>query len=140
MTQRQSRSRRTGAWFCLGFVSSPVTARVTAGSRGASGSAGHSRGANALYYADHPDPTIPRASPPSLFRRVFVADSGNDRVRCIAPDGVVSTLEAERGGGGGGEGGENAETPLRVAAFVTGPTGLFLDEVRDGVAHTDGPP
>jgi uncharacterized protein (TIGR03437 family) len=55
---------------------------------------------------------------------LYVADQGNNRVRKIAPNGIITTVAGNGGGAFSGDGGP------AVAAQVSSPTGLAID--RDG--------
>ena len=52
---------------------------------------------------------------------VFLADSGNHRIREITPDGVIHTIAGQNGAGFAGDGG------LAANAQLNSPGGLFLD-------------
>ncbi|MGI9021803.1 MAG: hypothetical protein ACR2HV_00950, partial [Acidimicrobiales bacterium] len=70
---------------------------------------------------------------------VFVADSGNKRVRRIATDGVITTI----GGNGtvdyGGDGGPAVAAQMRVPSIIrAGPEGMFIaDAAHQRLRHVD---
>src|SRR5260370_1769145 len=52
---------------------------------------------------------------------IFIADTGNHRIRQVTPDGVIHTIAGQNGAGFAGDGG------LATSALLNAPGGLFLD-------------
>ncbi len=52
---------------------------------------------------------------------VYIADTGNNRIRCVAPDGTITTLAGDGRRGSEGDGGPAA------AASLAGPNGIAAD-------------
>ena len=59
---------------------------------------------------------------------ILIADTGNNRIRQIDPDGVITTLA------GGDEGGEGSDTEGQLAA----PRDVALDSGRQSLRHGHG--
>jgi uncharacterized protein (TIGR03437 family) len=55
----------------------------------------------------------------------FIADTGNNRIRQVTPDGVIHTIAGQAGAGFSGDGGP------AVAARINAPSGLLLDGAGD---------
>jgi uncharacterized protein (TIGR03437 family) len=56
---------------------------------------------------------------------VFIADTGNNRIRQITPDGIIQTIAGQDGPGFSGDGGPS------VSAWLNAPAGLVLDGSGD---------
>jgi len=56
---------------------------------------------------------------------IFIADTGNNRIRQVTPDGVIHTIAGQNAAAFGGDGGPAA------AAQITAPGGLVLDGAGD---------
>ena len=56
---------------------------------------------------------------------IFIADTGNNRIRQVTPDGVIHTIAGQDGAGFSGDGGPAA------AARINAPGGLLLDGAGD---------
>ena len=56
---------------------------------------------------------------------IFIADTGNHRVRRVTPDGLIHTIAGTGAAGFSGDGGS------AIGAFLNGPQGLFLDGAGD---------
>ena len=56
---------------------------------------------------------------------IFIADTGNNRIRQVTPDGVIHTIAGQNAAAFGGDGGPAA------SAQITAPGGLFLDGAGD---------
>ena len=56
---------------------------------------------------------------------IFIADTGNHRVRLVTPDGLIHTIAGSGAAGFSGDGGP------AVGALLNGPQGLFLDGAGD---------
>jgi hypothetical protein len=74
---------------------------------------------------------------------IYFVDSGNDRVRAIAPDGVITTVAGDGSPGagtGGGDGGPATRAPLDPSGLALGPTGaLYIASGSDiRVVEPDG--
>ena len=56
---------------------------------------------------------------------IFIADTGNHRIRLVTPDGIIHSIAGTGAAGFAGDGGPAA------AALLNGPQGLFLDGAGD---------
>jgi uncharacterized protein (TIGR03437 family) len=56
---------------------------------------------------------------------IFIADTGNNRIRQVTPDGVIHTIAGQDAAGFSGDGG------LAASAQLNAPGGLFLDGAGD---------
>jgi uncharacterized protein (TIGR03437 family) len=56
---------------------------------------------------------------------IFIADTGNQRIRQVTPDGVIHTIAGQAAAGFSGDGG------LAVSAQINSPGGLYLDGAGD---------
>jgi uncharacterized protein (TIGR03437 family) len=56
---------------------------------------------------------------------IFIADSGNQRIRQVTPDGVIHTIAGQAAAGFSGDGG------LAASAQINSPGGLYLDGAGD---------
>ena len=56
---------------------------------------------------------------------IFIADTGNNRIRQVTPDGVIHTIAGQNAAAFGGDGGP------ALSAQITAPGGLFLDGAGD---------
>ena len=56
---------------------------------------------------------------------IFIADTGNHRIRLVTPDGVIHSIAGTGAAGFAGDGGP------ATAALLNGPQGLFLDGAGD---------
>ena len=65
-----------------------------------------------------------------VFGRMFIADTGNHRVRSVAPNGVISTLAGTGFPGVGGDGGDALDASFRdvSSVFVDQANSLFITD------------
>ncbi len=56
---------------------------------------------------------------------IFIADSGNNRIRQVTPDGLIHTIAGQNAAAFGGDGGP------ALSAQITAPGGLYLDGAGD---------
>jgi uncharacterized protein (TIGR03437 family) len=63
---------------------------------------------------------------------VYIADTGNNRVRMVAPNGVITTVAGTGAAGVSGDGG------LAINALVGNPVGVATDSVGNNVYIADG--
>jgi predicted extracellular nuclease/sugar lactone lactonase YvrE len=86
------------------------------GTQGFSGDGGPARSAGIFF---------PRNIALSSNGTVYFSDSGNNRIRKVSPDGVISTYAGSSSGGFSGDGGS------AVSAMLLNPTCLFLESTGD---------
>jgi uncharacterized protein (TIGR03437 family) len=90
-------------------------ATIVAGKAGSGGYAGDGAGATSALL-NNPDGIAVAAD-----GTLYIADFANDRIRKVAPDGIITTIAGVPGGGFSGDGGP------AVNARLNGPGYLFLD-------------
>ena len=98
---------------------SPAGVISTVAGSGAAGASGD-EGAAALCRMDSP-----RGVAVDDLGDIFIADTGNQRIRQVTPDGVIHSIAGTGAAGFAGDGGPSA------GALLNGPQGLFLDGAGD---------
>jgi uncharacterized protein (TIGR03437 family) len=103
-------------------------ATIVAGKAGSGGYAGDGAGATSALL-NNPDGIAVAAD-----GTLYIADFANDRIRKVAPNGIITTIAGIPGGGFSGDGGP------AVNARLNAPTSLFLDSngnlfFADGLNH-----
>src|SRR5438094_443785 len=70
---------------------------------------------------------------------LYIADWGNDRIRKVNTEGIISTIAGKGGGSGGGDGGPSAATSvLPVDIFVDPGGNLYLADASYRVRKVNG--
>ena len=109
------------------------TATVIAGSEASRGFSGDGGPATEARLAD------PRGIAVDPLGNIYLADSGNLRVRKIDTKGVITTISGNGSSAYGGEGGQAAAATLGMTLRLsTGPTGTYFEDTgSDQIHHVD---